>query len=182
MNPEIYSMMYELVMRQFFGDKAYGIAGTVKNRAKWKRWLNKAIKEMEKRVNSLEIIDTRLKEVLISHLESTSRHLKQIKNDEDNLVLIWELLFICSYLLGYDWTSGEIYRTPHYYQTLSEAKANHRHHKRIDMLEAQKEENNLIGIKRRTAQDLKKEGLETYQISLILNTTEYQVLKLINNQ
>jgi hypothetical protein len=50
------------------------------------------------------------------------------------------------------------------------------------MLEAQKEENNLIGIKRRTAQDLKKEGLETYQISLILNTTEYQVLKLINNQ
>ena len=68
-----------------------------------RQWLSKAIKEMEKPVSSLEIIHVRLQEIthqsLGEHIQGSEKSQKRRRCLGGNL----GLLFICRYLVGYDW-------------------------------------------------------------------------------
>src|SRR3989338_9108521 len=75
------SMEFELAMRQFFGDKAYQIAGLAGfgDNLSVKKWLLKAIKQIFKDVNKLDTT-SRHKEMMIGDIERLEKEVKKWKN------------------------------------------------------------------------------------------------------
>jgi len=81
---------FQLLMWQFFGDKADGIAYQANDKTSRRQWLLKALKVMLKQVDKIET-NTRHKKVLMSEIEHLSEEIK--KSDEAS----WEIIFTLFY-------------------------------------------------------------------------------------
>lgn len=176
------SLFFELLIRQFFGDRANQSAGAITNLISLKRWLRKVAKQIQKRINELEVVDMRLKEVLIDRVVSLDKRLREANDISDLWAIIFNTMFIISYLLGYDWVDGKIYRTPQYYQTLPQAFMNRVNHKRKRVIDVVDEKKNAISVRRKLALELKTAGYDNFTIALILNTSEYEIMRLLKTE
>lgn len=172
-----YSMDYELMLRQVFGDKEYHTADLY-GKKYFKRKVKKLIVALRKRVDSLVEIDDRLKEMLFSDLEKMEALVSSLDHPADYKSLYVTSLMVITRLLGYDYCEGQIHREPHFirtvYQETKEKSAKGAHF--YD--ELMKTRSKILEKRRDMVRNLADEGFTTAEISEILKMSQYEVSKI----
>jgi hypothetical protein len=92
-------------------------------------------------------------------------------------VTVYRLFKLVGQLLGYDYQDGKQYRTPHYSRTPSQYFEAHLH-QGGDMEDFFRNKENAISVRREIVQELKQRGVSDFNVSLVLNTSEYEVRNL----
>jgi hypothetical protein len=168
-----YSMHFEHTMMQFFGDKAYQIAGQASNLRSVREWLEKAVRKMMKDVIKIETT-VRHRKMLSWELESLQKNLRQLDNP---LPLICTLFSLSSRLLGYDYCKGGSYHTPVYHQTPGQY-----YTVKIweggDVMQNYYDKKDIVSVKQEIIKDLKNKGYDDFKMALALNVSEYEIKKL----
>ena len=168
-----YEMLFETTIRTFLGDKAYHIAGQVHTEKYRKEWYRKAIKKIISRIQDIDTT-TKHKEQLAYWSEQALRVLGERSFRETEFSLC--LLRLTGALLGFVGVRGANIATPIYYQKPEQ------HYTEVimeggDVMQDYYDQKSSVGIRKRIIEQLKNEGMSDFQISLVLNTTEYQVKK-----
>ncbi|MBI5076150.1 MAG: hypothetical protein HZB62_13415 [Nitrospirae bacterium] len=169
-----YEMFFETTIRVFLGDKAYHIAGQVHTDKYRLDWYKKALKKIVKRLHELETT-TKHKEQLTYWAERALKASNTKDFDETSFSLC--LFRLVGALLGFVTVRGMILYNPIYHQERSQHNAE-RMLQTGDPLQPYLDGKSTIGIRKKIIQQLKSEGLTDYDISLVLNTTEYEIKKL----
>ena len=169
-----YGMQFEIAMQIFLGDKAYHIADQAYDITSRKEWYKKALKKIILKVHEIET-STKHKEQLARLSQQALKCLENKKFSEAEFTLY--LLRLAGALLGIVYVKGACIATPMYYQTPDQ------HFTEIiinggDALQDYYDNKNSVVIRRKVIKQLKEEGLSDFDISLVLNTSEYQVKKL----
>jgi hypothetical protein len=167
-------MLFESTMKQFFGNKADRIQDSASDLNSIKKWLIKATKEIIKKIDKIDTA-TRHKKMLLNDAENLLDDLKDFERNKTNVIL--QLFSLCSKLFGYDYQKGITYHTPFYYQT----NAQHWNENLIKENNYFRNEKNVMEIRKKIISELKKQGLDNYHISIVFNTSEYQIKKLRKN-
>ncbi len=171
-----YRSRFEFLMAQFFGENAHGIASffNFDNEKETRKWVKKAIRKMIKDINKIDTTERHREMMLASLKELDSRVAKK----GEYWLIIFELLFLCSLLIGYDYCKGVKYYTPFYHRT----GAQYYGIKIVeggDGLQGYHDKKNFIEVRKNIIKKLKKDGHNTFEISVIINTSEYMVKKLL---
>ena len=167
MNPE-YEMLFETTMQLFLGDKAYQIAGQAYNEKHRKEWYRKAIRKIIRRIQEIDT-STKHKEAMTHCSERALVILSKKQFNETKLSLY--LFCLVGSLLGF----AVIGTLPVYLKTFDTEALS----KGADTIELmQNYEKNSTSVRKRIINQLREEGLNDFQVSLVLNTSEYQVKKL----
>lgn len=168
-----YSMAFEIAMMQFFGEKGHHIASHAGNETLTKKWLLKAIQRMMRNVDEIDTT-VRHKEKILSDIGHLEDAIKKWDNPEE---IIFIFFMLCGKLLGYCGYKARCH-TPVYWQTEDQCfttailqGGNAEQDYRIGR-------KNIVSVRKKLIQDLKRDGHDDFKISLILNTTEYEVKKL----
>ena len=169
-----YGMQFELTMQTFLGDKAYHIADQAYDLASRKAWYKKALKKIVLKVHEIET-STKHKEQLARLSQQLLQCLENKKFSEAEFSLY--LLRLTGLLLGMSLARGVNIATPMYYQTPNQ------HFTEViinggDALQNYYDEKNSVAVRRKVVKQLKEEGLSDFDISLVFNTSEYQIKKL----
>jgi len=161
-------------MRLLLGEKAYHIAGQEAHEKYRRDWLKKATKAILRAVDSIETT-TRHKQMLITEVEKLIDSLKGKKPSP--WAIIYCLFRLCGRLVGFDSLRGSVLHTPFYYQ-----EANQYYTEQIlngeDTMQDFYDRKDAVSTRKRLIEQLKEEGFTDCKISLILNTTEYQIKKI----
>ena len=168
------AMHFELTMRLLFGEKAYQIAGSEAHHAHRREWLRKAVRKLLRVVNTLDTT-LRHKQALMAELDAIAPLLKGAK--EPSWDLVYRMLSLSSKLLGFDYVRGEKCHTPVYFQTPGQYYTAHILNGG-DAMQAYYDRKDAVSVKRLVVEDLKAKGFDHFKISLVLNTTEYEVKQL----
>lgn len=164
----IYIYSFEDTMRQFFGKKAYQLG--FGNEEIVKKWLIKSTKKMIKLINNVETT-TRHKESLMRELQNLE---SQLSEKQINMwSVIFNLFFLCSRFLGFDYLQGMCLNTPFYFQT-----KNQKFWQNLCEGTDVYDDKNYIKTRRDIVLDLYAKNYRTFDIGLILNISEKDVLKL----
>ncbi len=170
------AMHFEHTMCLLFGKKAYQIAGSEVNPVSRRKWLQKAVRELLRVVNSL-YTTPRHKQMLMAELEAITQLLKGTK--EPPWVLVYRLFDLSFRLLGFD--NGAKCHTAVYFQTQEQY-----YRAQVlsggDPMQAYDDRKDAISVRRSVVRVLKDKGFDDFTISLVLNTTEYKVKQLRSNQ
>lgn len=158
-------------MRLLFGQKAYQSAGCEGSPAARREWLQKAVRELLRVVDSLDTTP-RHKQALMAELEAITQLLKRIK--EPTWVLVYGLFRLTLQLLGF--YGGAKCHTPAYFQTREQ-------YFTVQLLGGDAsqyyyDQKDAISLRRDLVMRLRDEGFDDFKISLVLNTTEHQVKQL----
>lgn len=166
------SINFEIGMRLFFGDPAYHIASGAWDEKYVKRWLNRCIKRIYQDVNKLDTT-LRHKEMLELELDKIKRDLSKNGNLWDIIINLFRLV---GRLLGYDGVEGLKYSTLTYFQTKEQGFLNALIGGK-DWREYEKHKRALFAKRAKMIKELKNGNYSDFEISIILNTTEYQIKK-----
>ena len=167
-------MIFENAVRLFLGQSAHGIAGLEQDPKAVRKELRKVLRAIKKQLNSLET-DPEHKEKLMWAANAVAEELR-IRKEAPTVTVYW-LFKLVGQLLGYDYQDGKQYRTLEYFRTpLQYYEANLR--RGGDIEDSFKDETNAISIRKEIVHNLKERGLSDFNISLALNTSEYEVRKL----
>lgn len=167
-------MNFELTMRLFLGEKAYHIAGQEANEKYRREWLKKATKKMLRRVDAIETT-TRHKQMLITEVEKLLDSLKGKK--PSSWAIVYCLFRLCGRLVGFDFLRGSILHTPFYYQEVDQYYTGQILNGE-DTMQDFYDRKDAVSTRKRLIEQLKEESFTDFKISLIMNTTEYQVKKI----
>jgi hypothetical protein len=169
-----YEMLFEYTIRSFLGEKAYHTAGQAHNEKSRREWYRKVFKKIAKRI---DLIDTtpRHKEQIEYWCARLLKLTSQRRLDEQTFILC--LLRLSGALLGYLSMRGSCLATLAYFQSPPQY-----YTQDIlnggDALQNFYDKESATGTRARIAAQLNTEGLNDFHISLVLNTTEYQVKRL----
>jgi len=166
-------------MGLFLGKKAYQCAGEETNEKARNKRLNSVAKLIIKRVDTIDST-IRLKRKLMVGAEKIFEATKG--RDISTKKLLYTLIWFCGSLLGFE-SNGRINAITHslfYWQNKNQYITSNIIEGKDDMQEY-KDKKYVFNIRKKIVKDLKAEGLTYYKISLIFNTTEYQVRKIIND-
>jgi hypothetical protein len=170
-------MDFENMLRQYFGDGAYGTQGLRTKISKVKNKLKKVAFRIEKEIIELETT-TRHKDRMLNEVERLKQDLS-IK-ETDPWALVIHSFSLVSRLLGHDYLKGYI-NTPVYYQTTAQF------YSQIifeggDVMQEHYDQKNLLVLKKEIYSLLRDKGYSDFKISQVLNISEYAVkkLKLVN--
>ena len=162
-------MLFEDTVRLFLGDKRGQIAGQVNVEKHRKNWFRKVLKKVINEIHKIET-NTTHQERLAHWSECSLSVLKQRKFDE--LILTLCLLRLVAVLLGFVGQRPYRVATPVYFQTKDQ-------HFTAELIGTGGDDyENSVAVRKRLIDQLKDEGKTTYEISLILNTSEREVQKL----
>jgi len=167
-------MLFETTIRTFLGQKAYHIASQAHSTKDRVGWYRKVFKKVVKQVQT---IDTSAKHK--EQMEYFGGQLLEIlkgRNFNEQLFSLYLLRFTGT-LLGYLSLRGSSLATPTYFQTPSQ------YYTQLifnggDTMQDYYDAHSATVVRRRLVAQLKAEGLNDFQISLVLNVTEYEVKKL----
>jgi DNA-binding CsgD family transcriptional regulator len=163
-----FPMLFEITMQMFFGQDVCNIASQVGNEKHRKEWYRKVLRKIIKETQKIDT-STNHKESIAHWSESALKVLSERHFNETKFCLY--LLGLVGSLLGFV-AAGT---APVYLRTFSTEAMS----RGIDMTELMRDyNNNSITVRRRIINQLKEEGLDDFQIALVLNTSEYQVKKL----
>ena len=165
-------MFFEETIRSFLGGRAWHIAGQAHSKKSRKEWYRKAMKKIIRKIQQVES-NTTHKEWLVYWSERSLIALKHPYNEIEFTLCLLRLLNI---LLGYyGGVEPRSIATLAYFQTPSHLFAE-------AIVEGQDDTQDCyestLSIRRKIIGQLKEEGKTYYEISLILNTSEYEVKKL----
>ena len=167
-----YDMFFEDTMCSFLGDKASHIASQAHREKNRKEWYRKALKKVIKKIQRIEST-TKHQEQLAYWSEKSLRALKQRPYNEGIFTLC--ILRLVGVLLGLVGPRPHCIATPAYFQTQSQ------HFTEVIIEGGDDMQDNSVSIRKRLIRQLKDEGKTDFEISLVLNTSEYAVKKLRND-
>ncbi|MGD0353621.1 MAG: hypothetical protein ABSB38_09085 [Dehalococcoidia bacterium] len=170
-----HSVEFEDSMRQILGKKASGTADLAGVPTEAKRLLRESTKKLSVRVDEIVTMDTRLRELLVSKLDSLQQYIRVIDKTPSAMDILGILYNLLGILLGYDWMDCKVYRTPIYYRTKSQEFADYRKMISKDWDSIHQEENVLVLERRRLCLELREKGMHINQVARVLNTSEYEV-------
>ena len=164
-----YDMFFEETMRSFLGDKASHIADKAYSEKNREKWYREALKVVIKEIQGIEST-TKHQEELAYWSEESLHALKQRPYNERIFTLC--ILRLVGVLLGRVGLRPYCIATPAYFQTPCQ-----------HFTEAIKEggddtQDNSVSIRKNLIRQLKDKGKTDFEISLVLNTSEYAVKKL----
>jgi hypothetical protein len=169
-----YEMLFETTIRSFLGDKAYHIAGQVHTEKDRKEWYRKALKKI---ITKIQDIDTSTKhKEQLAHWSERALDVLAQKNFRETEFTLYLLRLIGTFLC-FVGVRGVNIATLMYYQTPSQ------HYNEViingeDVMQEYNDQKNSVSVRKKIVAQLKGEGLSDFQVSLVLNTSEYQVKKL----
>lgn len=171
------SMQFEMAIRQFLGKEAYHIADFASDPKQVKKYF---IKVARKIIKDLSSIDTnpRHKSILILRGESL---LRQIKNEHEGLPLILCFLSLVSSLLGYDFLDGKPFHNILFWQDSKQYFDTFLNMQKGNVSEYFDQEKNLWKDRSKLIKDLKNKGYDHFQLSIVFNTTEYDIRKTLKS-
>lgn len=170
-NPE-YGSLFEGAMRILFGDDAFHIAGHERTPKENRRWLTRAVKRCMKEVNALDTTDHH-RERLLDFLGFALNYARKAKGPEP---LVYCLLGVTSMLLGFEHSQGRAF-VPLYARSAAEYRRERRRATGYPLAEEISDSKNLVQKRRDVVRRLKEEGHDTFEIALILKTSEHDVKK-----
>ena len=158
----------------FLGQKAHQIASVANNPKYRRQYIKKVSNKIKVRIDKL---DTTMdhKRSIMGLLECFDSALS--KDNTSKMICI--LLRLCGSLLGFK--RGAVLRMLVYWQD-----NNQYYSERMlqggDPLEDYCDKKNAISIRTKIIKDLKADGINTFKIALILNTTEYEIKKYLSSK
>lgn len=167
-------MLFETTIRAFLGQKAYHIANQAYSAKSRVEWYRKVFKKIVKQVQTIDA-PAKHKEQL-EYFSSQLLELVKGRNFDEQVFSLYLLRFTGT-LLGYLSLRGSCLATPTYFQTPSQ------HYTQLmfnggDTMQDYYDGHSATGVRQRLVAQLKGEGLNDFQISLVLNVSEYEVKKL----
>lgn len=169
-----YSLNFEYTMMLLFGNKAGQLASLATNESEVRKWLRKFVKKLIEETNSLDTTE-RHRAVLSLDLKSIDKNLKDGGN-------IWEIIYylfnLVARLFGYDFHEGKKLLTLCYLQNQSQNFWTNLYEGQ-SFKEIQKKQKNFVLKRVQLVKELKREGFLDFEISQILNTTEYNIKKIL---
>ena len=167
------SMAFERLMTQILGQKAYQSAGQFANPTTRNDWLRKTFKLMLKEVDEIDTT-ARQKKMLMRDLQAAINGLS--KSRDPSWEMIFPLISACARFLGHDYSGARV-NTPSYWQSSNQRFTQFIFESAEHSFENVKED--AVTIRTKICCDLRANGTDTFTIALALNTSEYQVKKLI---
>ncbi len=167
------SLSFEHLLRLVVGKSKYQSASLANQEIFVVKELIGLIKILRKDTCTMDTT-SKHRELLISQFDILE---KQLKRKENVWEIIFTLFYIISKLYGYLYVDCSKIFTPVYWQT----KTQYFHENIIQGIrweEIYKNEQNVISKKIEIIKKLKREGLSSYQISLVLNVSEYEIKKI----
>lgn len=167
-------MLFETTVRAFLGEKAYHIASEAHTESRRLLWYRKVLTKVVRHVQGIDA-SAKHKEQIEFFSNQLLGLVKARRLDERAFSLY--LLRLVGVLLGFLSLCGSCLATPVYVQTPSQ------YYTRLmfnggDTMQSYYDQQTATGVRARLVHQLKGEGLNDFQISLVLNTSEYQVKKL----
>jgi hypothetical protein len=168
-------MLFEFTMRLYFGDKAYQTRGQFNNPKYRRECLRKVIRLLMNQINTLDTTP-RHKQVLMENAEAIRHAIG--RNDAPSWDLTLHFVAFIARLLGFDFHRGSrchsiaYFQEPAQYYTadlLSHGDALQNYYDKKDALSTRKD----------VVASLKGKGLSDFKVALVLNTTEYEIKKLL---
>jgi len=163
---------FGLTMRLLFGEKANRIAGAQAVAAERRQWFRRAVRKLTREAGSIDTT-TRHSEMLLSDLGKIDRSIRDA--DEPEWMTVCAFLALTARLLGYDMLDGQRHHTPTFHRSPEQYYRENRKDPQQEWLD----ERNAIRVRRDLVHQLKEQGFDTFQISLVFNTSEYAIKKLI---
>ncbi len=167
---------FEQAMKLLFGKKADDIAGSESTDRK--KWLQNAVRKLQQVINTLDTTPSH-KEPFESELESI---MELINNNAE--VASWDLVYrlfrLSSRLLGFNDFNGGRSHSLVYFQTSGQYYSSRLVHGG-DALQESRDKNGATSLRVSIVKELKAKGYDEFMISLVLNTTEYEVKKMRSN-
>jgi len=176
-----HSHNFEMGMRQILGDKAYHTSDYAAIPKESKKVMLKATKKLSKRIDEIITMDERLRERLLSDIESLEKEIRSIDKSCNEMDIIGIFFSILSRLLGYDWIDGEIHRTPVYFQTRAQERLNYQYGKTWERGEEELQKIDLILERYGFVKLLKEKGREINEIARVLNISDYAVRQILKS-
>lgn len=169
-------MEFEFLICQALGLKIGShTAGQATNILNAKKLLRELIRRLRQRADQIDA-DQRLKELLHMLFQSLEEQMKNLKHRDEFANLFVTAMRTITYLLGYDYLEGVIYRNPVYVQSLGQLIRTEK--QRRDPVEEWKRRENLLRVRANVVNALKKDGYKDPEIAFVLQTTDYEVKKL----
>ncbi|MGD0060923.1 MAG: hypothetical protein ABSD58_16025 [Verrucomicrobiia bacterium] len=168
---------FELAMRLFFGDKAYHLEESCMAPTRRNQWLRKVFKRITKDFHGLDSAPEHRDALLREANYLTECRLPKLWGEAPTWGLVYSLLRVIAYLLGYQLLQGRKFCTP----TWSQDSGQYYTSKALrgkGWYEFLPDQRSAIARSAEIVDKLKGEGLDDFQISLVLNTTDYEVKKL----
>jgi len=170
-------MDFEMTMRLLFGQRAYHIAGEAMHPPSRRQWLREALRKIMVIVNKLDTAPHH-KEVLLRTLNDGKASLKE---GDSSWPLVISLMRLSIHLLGFEYATGTQFQQPIYSRDWGQYYTARSHNRGTDsdaLDESHNDKQNAIVARRRLVQQLSDNGMNTFQIALVLNTSEYEVKRL----
>jgi hypothetical protein len=166
-------MDFEVAMRQWFGEKAWGIAGSAYSPATRNKWLRKWIQAITVEIQELDT-DANHKHRLLSIVDSIERGIRGSKDPQ--WAHIFSLLELVAALFGRLDVSGRQSRRPFYayedfYQYIDSGE-------NIPELGRLNDRPTILSARLEAVSYLEGRGMPLWRIAQALNTTVYQLKKL----
>jgi hypothetical protein len=167
-------MAFERLMIGILGQKeAYQSAGQFTNPTTRDDWFRRMFKLMLKEVDKIDTT-SRQKQMLMRDLQAAIDGLSGSRDPS------WEVMFslisACARFLGYDYSGARV-NTPCYWQSPDQRFTQVIFENVERKFEHTKED--AVTIRAKICRELRANGTDTFTIALVLNTSEYQVKKLI---
>ena len=170
-------LLFEHTVRQFLGERAYGIAGASSNESSFYKYLRKCVSVMRKQVKLLDTT-TRHKERLMNDLEHLNSLLR-VRGCTTKNELVLTLFRLTSRLFGFDASSGRVFNQPFYHQNVQQYILVQEKWGQVDRAGAwSSHKKNVVTLQREVFFFLKNKGLSDQVIAGVLNTSEHHVKKL----
>lgn len=169
-------MDFELMLRQFFGDKAWHSASSAFNKKSRNQWFRKIEKKILANIESIDTTE-RHKSLLLQEVEQS---FSLLRKENQGLNSIFSLLMLISRLLGYDYCKSAKLHSLCYFQTEDQYYIQ-RMFENNDALEKHSDTKDIISQRASIAKALKKDGKTTLRIGQILGVSEYKVKQLIKD-
>ena len=165
-------MLFETTIRSFLGEKAFHIAGHVHSEKRRRTWYRKVLKKVVREAHAVDS-STLHQEAIVSSSERALASLNDRTLNEVRLTLY--LLRLVGALLGFVQIKPYRIATLAYFQTPSQEFTEQilRGDGAVD-----DHHESALSIRRRIVGQLKDEGRTYFEISLVLNCSEYHVKKL----
>lgn len=169
------SLTFEYAVRTFLGEDAYGIADCADDPKLSKKFWKRVLRKIYKRVERLDTT-SKHKEIVFSRLERVEKSLGTSQNPYSLTSNLFSLIGI---LLGFIGLDGKVKMDSFYFQTPFDKYNSEATQDKTSYEISKDYRKNTIHKQKELIKLLRQEGYDTFKISLVLNTSEYMVKKII---
>lgn len=168
---------FELTMRLFFGDRARHLEESAMPPKDRNKWLRSAFKRITKDFGQLDSSPEHRDSLLLEAGYLNTSGLPGFEGAGPTWGLVYSLLRIIGYLLGYGLCEGRKFYTAVWWQDRGQYYVS-KALRGKGWFEFSRDHRTAVARRAEIAEKLRNDGLDDFQISLVLNTTDYEVKKL----